>query len=102
MPLKELTGQQQRSNWHVLDSKSQCELVLADVHSETFWRKSITTPRPNVALLDTTAENLEHGLFHGPVIDEQTASMYEILRSAGISCLHFGKDGAGSNRRMTA
>lgn len=96
-----LTGQQRRSNWHVLVSHSQFELVLSDT-SGSYWSKCFTVPRQNVALLDTTAESLERGLFHGPVIGEHTTAALDIIQSAGLSCVHFGKDAAGSNRRLTA
>ena len=61
----------------------------------------ISLPRPNVALAGTSAECILNGLFKSKTGAEHLAFFEHMISVTSLACMHFTKDGAASNVRLT-
>jgi hypothetical protein len=93
---------QKRSNWHVCVSQAHVDVVWQHSASREFRHHHYAMLRPNVGLINTSAEALHQALFGCPVAARLHDQTFAFLRSAMLSCVHFSRDAAASNLRLCA
>ena len=100
---KDLSMTQQRSCWQVMVSLSDVSLTeVPDDPDAEIIADSMSVIRPPIALSNTSAEAMLHGLFYVPVVQPFAKTCANLADHVDLMTSNWSRDGAASNKRLTA
>lgn len=100
-----LSAQQRRSRWQVLVSLSSIDVIWAaqtSDHGEQLLHQVAHVPRPDIPMLNTTAECVLNALFECRLAKPYSDGALGLLREAEVSAIHCTMDGASANSKAMA